>query len=283
MLSPRVFVTTAIVGVCLLALGCGGAPIGGESEDVVAVEEPIGLWLNGNHPNFFWDVNTQTALRRLAAQPLLDTSGRLTSTSLLDSPEGREVLHYVVGCAVALGTTVATSMPGVSFEGAVGLAADWQKAPMADERLQRWETACLLQTLNGLNSHVPILMVGHNDALAVDPHVDVSSFTYPDATMFGNIFPPPVPRVPSVFACIDKVVAERCGNGTSSYANKRICDSSPTCGLSLLLPSCKEWCTFEKDGSARCQTPAGEVYDETITTFLTEDGFADSYRTCRER
>jgi hypothetical protein len=261
----------ALFGACIFALGCGVTPADGE-EDVSSVEE---AWIygNGDSPTSFWA--NLSYLRRLARQPLTNSNGDLTATPLLATPEGQLVLHYVVGCALDPGATVSSPAWGVSYDGSVGLGSAWKSGPLSDEKSQRWVTACLLQTLNGLGLPVPIHMMGNHPGLADGPGQDASKFIYPDATMFGNIFAP----TPLAYACLDRVVPEACGGMASNYASMRFCDSSPSCGLTLLPGDCTAHCTVDGNGNPTCKA-AGVEYDQAISTTLMGDDWQLLYRSC---
>ncbi|WP_437781428.1 hypothetical protein [Sorangium sp. So ce1097] len=272
-----------VAGSLLFASGCVAAPQGG-AEDELAVAEDAIIWTNGDAPSFFWQTSTQTELRRLATSPLVDRStGLLTKTRLLHSAAGRELLHYVVGCALDPGTKVSTSLPAVSFEGAIGLATTWKKAKLGALSSQRWVTACLLQTLNGISAHVPIRMVGNHKGLVDASVQDAVDFSIPDATMFGNLFDP---AKVEVFACADAGAAKACGLTWSAFAHLRICDSSPLCGITLLGPCQDEaatHCWTDSLGETVCKTPGATVYTETISTFLDAEGFFALYPSCGPR
>ncbi|WP_438018013.1 hypothetical protein WMF18_02565 [Sorangium sp. So ce315] len=272
-----------VAGSLLFASGCVAAPQGG-AEDELAVAEDAIIWTNGDGPSFFWQTTTQQLLQRLAMSPLVDRStGLLTETRLLRSAEGRELLHYVVGCALDPRTKVSTSLPGVSFEGAIGLATTWRTAKLGALSSQRWVTACLLQTLNGIGAHVPIRMVGNHKGLVGASAKDAVDFSIPDATMFGNVFDP---AKVEVFACADTGAAKACGFSWSAFAHLRICDSSPLCGITLLGPCQDEavtHCWTDSAGERVCGTPGGTVYTEAISTFLDAAGFVALYPSCGPR
>ncbi|WP_437307607.1 hypothetical protein [Sorangium sp. So ce388] len=269
-----------VAGSLLFASGCVVAPQGGAEDDLAVAEDAI-IWTNGDVPSFFWKTTTQQTLQRLALFPLVNaTTGLLTATPLLDTAEGRALLHYVVGCALSPHTTVKTSVPGVSFQGSIGLAPTWKTAKLGALSSQRWVTACLLQTLNGIGAHVPIRMVGSHVGLTDASAQDAVSYSIPDATMFGNIFDP---AKVEVFACADAGAAAACGLSWSAFANLRICDASPLCGITLLGACQGEagvHCSINSLGKPVCRTPGNTLYAEAISTFLDETGFVALYPSC---
>ncbi|WP_437734773.1 hypothetical protein [Sorangium sp. So ce1335] len=271
-----------VAGSLLFASGCVAAPQG-EAEGELAVAEDALIWANGDEPSFFWSSSTQVALRRLASSPLVNANtGLLTTTPLLNSVQGRELLHYVVGCALGPGTKVSTSVPAVSFEGAIGLAPTWKAGKLGDMSSQRWVTACLLQTLNGIGAKVPIRMVGSHLGLTDASAKDAVDYPIPDATMFGNLFD--AAKV-EVFACADSGAAAACGENWSAFARLRVCDSSPVCGITLLGPCQGDdgiHCWRDDLGKPVCRT-GSTVYEEAISTYLDATGFARLYPSCGSR
>ncbi|WP_437677500.1 hypothetical protein [Sorangium sp. So ce131] len=268
----------ALFGLCVFAFGCAAMPVEGDEEEVMSAEE---AWVvtNGDSPAFFWKTSTQQALQRLALVPLV-SNGKLATTPLLDTDDGRDLLHYVVGCALPSGTTVNTAIAGISFKGSAGLAPGWKTMRLASTSSQRWVTSCLLQTLNGLGAHVPIRMVGSHVGLNDASPTDALIYTIPDATMFGNIFNP---TAVEVYACVDAGVRDSCGSGWSVFADLRICDSSPDCGITPLgvcRDSANNHCWLNSAGKPVCRTPGGTLYPEVISTFLDQTGFSEHYPTC---
>lgn len=251
-----------------LAVGCAEAPLeptesadSTESEGNVAEAQEALEWTNGNDPIFFWNPSTQVALRALAKGALGDESENLTNTSLTSSMPGRNLLGYVIGCALPAGQSLTDD--GVSYQGVAGLAPSWATSALTNVSSQRWVTACVLQTLNGLGVHVPIRLFGNNAALSDLPSSDLSRYTVSDATMFGNIF---VATSPRAYACTDVGFLKGCTLDASTYMLKRICGVSVACGLSLLGP-CSTSCVAGASG-ATCKDPSNTIYPEAISSRL---------------
>jgi hypothetical protein len=265
--------TAAITGLCLLAGGCGPAPSGDDEKILVAEQEIIVM--NGDDPLFFWQPSTQQALRALARAPLGSSTGALADTPLLGSVEGQRLLGYVVACALSEGEALHGAASGDRLDGVVGLAAEWASAALDDIGSQRWVTACLLQTLNGLGARVPVRMSGSHPALADDPAAGDSEYSVPDATMFGNLFGS---DGSSAFACADTAV-QPCGASFSDRSLQRICGLSPTCGI-LGLGPCGLSCVRDAAGHATCNEPAGDTYVEAISTTLHRNGSISLSQSC---
>ncbi|WP_438038158.1 hypothetical protein [Sorangium sp. So ce128] len=283
---------TALLGTCLFALGCvvTPAPADDNEEDIaaegdVASVEQAYVFPNGDDPEFLWEPRTIQMLQRLALAPLADGAGKLASTPLLETEQGRKLLHYVVGCALRPDMTVKGVVGASSYvyQGALGLAAPWRSQAMTATSPQRWVTACILQTLNGFLEEVPIRMVGKHPGLADAPWMNPAQYTFPDATMFGNIF---VPGQEVAYACADEGAQLACGDVWSTFAKLRICDSSPTCKLTLLGP-CKGSLPNETDcatnaaGQPTCHAD-GVSYPESISSKLDAEGVFNLYPSCAQ-
>ncbi|WP_437733532.1 hypothetical protein [Sorangium sp. So ce1335] len=230
-------------------------PGGGEENQIIV--------MNGNDPVFFWQPSTQQALRALSEAPLRGADGELSDTPLLAHAEGRRFLSYVVTCALPEGDVLKDAAGTVSFHGAVGLASEWSSGALRDVASQRWVTACLLQTLNKLGMEVEVLMTGRHRSLGERPDASASDYTTPDATMFGNLFHA---DGAVAFSCTDTEVSTTCDIDLSQHMAQRLCDQSPTCGVTPLGP-CDRSCT-DVDGHPSCRSPEGDRYAEAISTYV---------------
>jgi len=263
-----------LMGACLLAAACNAAPEDSAGLDsspaLEPMEGPIGM--NGLDPVDFWAPATQAALRSLGGGALLDRSGALVSTDLLDTAEGRSVLGYAMRCALDDGSSV--SGDGYTFDGLIGLAPAWASRGLTTPE-QRWMTACLLQHLNGLGVHVPIMLEGSHPALDPVAGEDTSDFTVPDATAYGNLFT----SSPSAYVCANVGLDLGCGLGWSTDLLTRLCGLSPTCGVSV-LHLCALSCTYDSEGDPTCGVLLGATYAESIATKVEETGFLSLYPLC---
>lgn len=265
-----------LVGASLLTASCGAAP---EEDPVSAVDWEIPVTptdgphgLNGLDPVDFWTPENQAALRTLGAGALLDGSGALVSTALLDTAGGRSVLGYAIRCALDEGSSVERS--GFTFEGQIGLATAWASRGLTTSE-QRWMTACLLQHLNGLGANVPIMLIGSHSALDPVPGEDTSDFTIRDATAYGNLFA----STPRAYVCANVGLELSCGLGWSTDLLTRLCGLSPTCGVSV-LNLCLLSCSYDAEGDPTCGVLLGPTYTESIATRVEETGFLSLYPLC---
>lgn len=246
------------LGGCVAQDATESAPIDDLSPALSTTEDrPVST--NGLDPTDFWAPANQQALRALGGGALLDTSGALTSTPLLDTDSGRSVLKYVVRSALPEGVTV-TSASGYSFAGARNLAPDWRTRALTVSE-QRWMTASLLDHLNGLGVSVPIMLLGSHPALFTSTGDASSTYTVSDMTGFGNLFS----SSPTAYVCAELGVTLACGLSASAYTLQRICGLSPTCGA-VHLGLCNLFCSHDAQGSPTCYPLLGSTYSEAIST-----------------
>jgi hypothetical protein len=129
-------------------------------------------------------VNSLT-MAGLANIPL---SGDPDVNSLLATEEGRELLSYIVRCALAEGDALYATVEGVEyvFDGLIGLAPNWhEQAFSADEK--GWMSACLLAHVNNFGLVVPISLRGAHPALAVTPE-EIAGYTHAEGGFYGDLF-----------------------------------------------------------------------------------------------
>ncbi|WP_437590932.1 hypothetical protein [Sorangium sp. So ce1000] len=104
----------------------------------------------------------------------------------LTDPNARDVLGYIVSCALGpsdqLKTTDPTSPTSPTWKGELGLCPSWGKGAPSEE-CQQLVSACLLARVNRLHRRVPVRLTGHNltlprDSVAVEtryPRGDVNA------------------------------------------------------------------------------------------------------------
>jgi hypothetical protein len=313
----------ALVGTFLLVVplvvGCSPALSGeGEGEEDLAesqqaVESSNRMSLNRMSLN-------RMSLNGLSAATLSPDGQSLTGTSLISTEEGRELLRYVVRCALPPGETLTASYSGVvyQFQGAIGLAPDWLSSPLSLSG-QRWMTACLLAHANGYGMEVPISMRGFHPALQVTEE-EVNTFTVEEATYYGNLFITGGSNVvtayqgddddddsggatttydagAAMFACAGNTLSSQCGSSAETFRPQRSCGSNSLCALSFVGKcatspvssphACKyrlwglnAYCHGELSGS-NGQWPTGSTaHVEAITVYLRPESWSQLYLGC---
>jgi hypothetical protein len=247
-------VVAALLGGCVADLTDEEDLDYGETEDAVVGQNRLSA--------------NRLSANRLSANRL--SANRLSANSLevqglMATDSGREVMQYIVGCAMPTGQSLTLQDPaGVkyTYPGWIGLAPGWAtRIPTVSER--RWVTACLLARTN-VNG-IPVSISMRNDSAAVlsTTAAERASYTQVEGAFFGDLFAPN----PTAFACSSRGWTQIVGtfracalssNGLTTdcgftYAGN--CSASTTCSD-----------TTAPYGSCR---GSGITYSEVITIFLT--------------
>ncbi|HEU0036725.1 MAG TPA: hypothetical protein VFQ53_39200 [Kofleriaceae bacterium] len=114
----------------------------------------------------------------------------LAADGLLATPEGREVLSFIISCAIDEGESLVATYDGVDYEfyGELGLAEHWLTHPL-DRKGQGWISACLFARVNANNVTVPISLRGAHARLTVSPE-EAAGWTLQEGAFYGNYFRP---------------------------------------------------------------------------------------------
>jgi hypothetical protein len=147
---------------------------------VPATDDPGGgVWVNnGLHDPDVSGIDPDYSL----ASP----QGLAPDHGLLLDPDRRNVVRYLVECALPEGHGITKQVGGelLEFDGAIGLAPEWED-DACDEDCQEWVSACLLARTNVSEQTVYIWMRGDHPAIG-----EGTSLSYPsyEASFFGNLF-----------------------------------------------------------------------------------------------
>lgn len=110
---------------------------------------------------------------------------------LMATPEGQELLAFLVACALPLGTTLHATAPDssdVELFGEIGLAKGWISRPL-NRTGKGWVSACLFARTSGVNVSVTLSMRGTHRALAVTPD-EAAGWTLEEGAFYGDAFTP---------------------------------------------------------------------------------------------
>ncbi|MEO5727754.1 MAG: hypothetical protein ABI134_30390, partial [Byssovorax sp.] len=110
---------------------------------------------------------TNNALTNNALTNNALTNNALTNNSLSD-PNAREVLKYIVSCALPRGAEVNFTADGVAYTypGEIGLAPNWgMTGGSCDGKCQAWVSSCVMSRVDYLGEKVLISIRGSHSAL----------------------------------------------------------------------------------------------------------------------
>jgi hypothetical protein len=187
------------------------------------------------------------------------------SADLLSTTGGRELLRYLVMCALPSGEALTVQIGTTTriFIGDVGLAPSWISQPL-DADQQRWISACLLARSNALGISVLISILGPDPQLASSSQ-ESQDFPVEEGAFYGDIFS----AHPEMFACRGSGSADA---GGMLYRHCTVAEPAQSgrtlCGFSF-VGSCAEACSDNGEVYSGCHGLNGEVFEQVITTHVT--------------
>jgi hypothetical protein len=193
------------------------------------------------------------------------TANALTANGLRD-PMGRQLLKYVVSCALPADASVSITVDGQSytFPGSLGLAPEWgERHGRCDLGCQRWVSACVLSRVDAEGVERMISIRGDAKALHPAPH-ELRDFPVREATYYGNLFIAGQPR----YLCLSP----------GKTSDQRVCGPSLADCPMTVVGTCDDVCedagrfgAFEDCRTASLsarRSGNAEVFDESVTVFL---------------
>jgi hypothetical protein len=216
--------------------------------------------------------SNKLAAGKLGAQQL--AIGALRGSSLLETADGRDVLSYMVRCALGPTATLSlASSTGTSyaFAGEIGLAPAWTSRALTVGE-QRWVTACLLARTNYFGVQVDLSLRGDAPALAATA-TERAQYAAPEAAFYGNLFATPQ----TMYACLS--IYKTVGVGSPSY-NLRQCAVPSSDGVTTMCGfTYAGLCGFTDAGRAqacnRSPSPFGGCHPPRGLLALPTDTFAE--------
>ncbi len=174
---------------CLLAACTDELP--SESEDESSVVVLNKLATNKLATNKL--ATNKLATNKLATNKLATNRFRLNSENaqeLLSTPDGREVLTYLVGCAVPEGQVLIGTHDGTDYEffGELGLAPGWLRHRL-DHQGKGWVSACMFARVNVHNVSLPVSLRGPHRNLDVSAE-ERAGWVLEEGAFYGNLFTP---------------------------------------------------------------------------------------------
>ncbi len=178
--------------------------------------------------------------------------------ALFATPEGREQLDYLVGCALGSGQNFDVKVAGVSytFKGSVGLSPSWETGALKVSD-RNWISACMLARTNYFHVSVPISVRGTR---LVTTSSERAAYTLVEGAFWGDIFTPGA----AIKACAGPY---KLAGSTLSTLPQRECTTAPDgvttkCGFTY-AGACAAICTETTAGYQNC----GGI-SETITSYV---------------
>ena len=210
----------------------------------------------------------------LLAQVLTLGSGHgetvpLRDITLTETPESRQLLRYLVSCALTETDSVEFFTDGqrVVYQGSMGLAPHWLHQELSQTE-QHWVSACIYARTNYYGVPVQISM---RDLSAEKPYPrlrinteESKHFQLFEGGFFGNIFTAPQN---SAYICVSEKQQE---NIEHLKTLKRICtlpDSSYQANP-LTISYCRFLIVGTCQGNGVESAPDGSVWNKVIYTFL---------------
>jgi len=135
--------------------------------------------------------SNRLASNRLASNRLssnkLDPS-QLDANDLVLTADGRDVLSYLIGCALPADVTLHADVDGQTYDfpGNLGLAPRWVTHRLSGKD-KRWISACMLARINAHDTAEAISLRGPNAALTVGID-EAALYTVVEGSFYGNIF-----------------------------------------------------------------------------------------------
>jgi hypothetical protein len=207
-------------------------------------------------------------LAHLGDGALATTVGNLVATA-----DGREVLSYVVGCALAADDrlSVLTTSQKLTFVGSIGLAPMWKaRALSASEK--RWVSACVLARTNLYGIQIQLSLRGAHPVLAA-PLGEGLQYALVEGAFYGDLFE----TQPEMYACssllketglpVSTLGARACAKPVSGSTSTTACGFTYVGPCALLDLGLIPACTGLLPPYAHCRAGARR-YDEVITVAL---------------
>ncbi|HKX83802.1 MAG TPA: hypothetical protein VJL58_06270, partial [Pyrinomonadaceae bacterium] len=155
--------------------------------------------LSANKLNPYSAGANSAATSRFAGGPI--ASGQLGPNRFAANPEaiadfmttevGREVLGFIVSCALPEGSTFVTNVGSgnIEFLGELGLADEWLTHPLKKAG-RGWVSACLFARINDSNLPLPISLRGQQQSLFASAD-EKAGWTLEEGSFYGDYFVAP--------------------------------------------------------------------------------------------
>ena len=271
MMNNSILPLAMMLSSAVASLGCIGTEGDSDTESVAFTQQPAltvnALTVNALTVNAL-TVNALTvnALTVNALTVNALTVNALTSTALED-PNARELLKYIVSCALPASDSINLTIAGVdyTFPGELGLAPKWGlPGGTCNTACQEWVSACVLARVDFLGQTVNISVRGAQTALKPSAN-ELATFTYREGAYYGNLFV----STPVRDACVApgrSGLPRVCGPTLDGCVVNAVDDCSKVCTASAGFGSFMNCADHKKVNGA---FPLGtHFYPTAITVFL---------------
>jgi hypothetical protein len=204
------------------------------------------------------------ALNRLALNGVI--SGGMGAGELLATEEGREILAYVVQCAMEEGNVLTATVDEQTYEfpGLLGLAPQWEHQGI-DLQAQRLISACLLAHVNALGVSVPISVRAHG--VVTSTPQERRDYPVYEGSFFGQLFNG---ETLWAYSCQGSA-ADAALEHSEDRALRRCTDDTAECAI-MVVGRCRDVCQkrSQDEGWTECWAQ-GVLYQDAITVYLYAD------------
>ncbi len=205
-----------------------------------------------------------------------------STADFVATPQGREVLGFIVSCALPSDITlVATGPDGTVFEfpGEIGLAKEWLDHPLRKAG-RGWVSACLFARVNDHDVTVPISIRGSHQALATTAD-EQANWQLEEGAFYGDYFVAPGEPVQWI-ACRGKdqaagesggLIDRDCAEPDPNDPTHTLCGFTYAgdCGDFAPVHACEHFSPlgFYRDCQDKpAAEPNSDVFRQVITTFV---------------
>jgi hypothetical protein len=195
-------------------------------------------------------------------------NGNAIAIEALNDPNARELLTYVVSCALPAGAHIDVDVQGVNygFDGSLGVAPEWgEEGGSCDQECRSWVSGCVISRIDYLHQSVLISVRGKNDGLKSTPQ-ERATYSQIEATYYGDIFALPQ----KIFACMPPgmdSIPRVCGPSLDDCFVDVQGQCEDLCGEQRSdgsYPNCREASSVDKHGKVH----KGTKHVGSVTVFL---------------
>jgi hypothetical protein len=164
-------------------------------------------------------------LLTLLAPTIRAEQRELQDTQLVQTDAGRQLLKYLVSCALAPDVTVTFAVAGQAYvlAGGLGLAPLWLEKSLSLEE-EKTLSACIFARTNSFGKTVQLSLRGDSAHRLQTDAAERASFPFFEAAFFGNLFR----DQPESYVCIGDALPQREEHLESLL---RVCSLLPARGL----------------------------------------------------